>query len=144
MTASRLVLPPMLAISSCVRRKLSVLCLLTAWLFANGVVWNVVQVVGWAKMIRDYSAVMPFTQAVSVTFSGEAPCDFCRVAESGREQSDQLPQEATLGAAMEKIFFLADAAPVEVLPVPVAAWPVLAAEAGLLRTESVPVPPPRC
>jgi hypothetical protein len=126
-----------------VRRKISVLFLLVAWLCANGVVWNAVQVVGWVKMVRDYSEVMPFTQALSVTFSGEAPCDFCRVAESGREQAEQLPQQATLGAAMEKIFFVADTAPVVVLPVPTAAWPVLAAETGSRRIEAVPVPPPR-
>jgi hypothetical protein len=126
-----------------VRRKISVLFLLLAWLCANGVVWNAVQVVGWVKMVRDYSEVMPFTQALSVTFSGEAPCDFCRVAESGREQTQQLPQQATLGAAVEKIFFLADAAPVVVLPAPVASWPVPAAETGSRRGEAVPVPPPR-
>ena len=126
------------------RRKISVLFLLVAWLCANGVVWNAVQVIGWAKMVRDYSEVMPFTQALSVTFSGEAPCDFCRVAESGREQAEQLPQQATLSAALEKIYFVADGTPVVVLPVPMAAWPVLAAETGALRIEAVPVPPPRC
>ena len=125
------------------RRKISVLFLLIAWLCANSVVWNAVQVVGWVKMVRDYTEVMPFTQALSVTFSGEAPCTFCRVAESGREQTEQLPQQATLGAAMEKIYFVADAAPVVVLPVPVAAWPGLTADAGLRRVEAVPVPPPR-
>jgi hypothetical protein len=86
---------------------------------------------------------MPVAKAIRLTFSGEAPCDFCRVARSGREQTGQLPQQATLGAAVEKIFLLADAAPVVVLPAPAASWPMPAAISGSIRTEAVPLPPPR-
>lgn len=126
------------------RRKISLLCLLVAWVCANGVVWNAVQVVGWTKMLHDYSRVMPVGEAIKLTFSGEAPCDFCRVAESGRGQAEQQLPHDVLGSAAERILFVADAAPVVVLPAPLASWPVLAAETGSLRTETVPVPPPRC
>ena len=79
------------------RRKISLLCLLVAWLCANGVVWNVVQVIGWPKMLHDYSQVMPVTEAIKLTFSGEAPCDFCRVAETGKDQADQqLPSPTSV------------------------------------------------
>lgn len=125
------------------RRKISLLCLLLAWLCANGVVWNAVQVVGWTKMLRDYSRVMPVGEAIKLTFSGEAPCDFCRVAESGRDQAgQQLPHDVP-GSAAERIFFVADCTPLEVVATADSTWPGLAHEAGLTRTAAVPVPPPR-
>jgi len=126
-----------------VRRQLSLACLLLAWLCANGVVWNAVQVIGWAKMFHDYSQVMPATQALQLTFSGEAPCNFCNLAESGREQTEQLPQQAALGGAMEKFLLVADCTPIVVIAAPDSAWPGVVDDAGLLRTEAVPVPPPR-
>ncbi len=126
------------------RRKISLLCLLLAWLCANGVVWNAVQVVGWAKMFHDYSQVMPATQAIKLTFSGEAPCDYCHLAESGREAArEQLPVNAALGADTERILFVADCAPIILVAAPDSAWPGVANDFGHLRTESVPVPPPR-
>jgi len=47
-----------------VRRKFSIGGLLLAWLCANGALWNVVQVVAWAKMLHDYSQVMPAVDGV--------------------------------------------------------------------------------
>jgi len=126
-----------------VRRKISLICLLTAWLCANGVVWNVVQVVGWAKMIHDYSDVMPVAKAIKLTFSGEAPCNFCRVAESGKDQADQQLPHEVLGSATERILFVADCTPLEVVVATDFTWPGLVHEAGLTRTAAVPVPPPR-
>lgn len=55
---------------SAVRRNLTFACLILAWLCANGAVWNVVQVVAWARMFHDYSQVMPAAQAVQITFDG--------------------------------------------------------------------------
>jgi hypothetical protein len=127
-----------------VRRHLSIGCLLLAWLCANGAVWNVVQVVAWAKMFHTYSQVMPATQALGLTFDGSAPCDMCTIAQDGQDATrSQLPREASLGSGSEKILLIADWAPTTV---PIAAdsnWPGLVHEAGLLRTETVPVPPPR-
>jgi hypothetical protein len=106
------------------------------------VVWNVVQVVGWAKMLHDNAQVMPLSRALQVTFSGEAPCEFCRVAESGKQADRQLPAEAALGAS-ERVLFIVDVAAAPVLTPPDRDWPGLAAATGLARTEPVPVPPPR-
>ena len=39
-----------------VRRTLSIACLCLAWLCANGALWNVVQLVGWAKMFHCKTA----------------------------------------------------------------------------------------
>lgn len=126
------------------RRTFSTICLLLAWLCANGAVWNVVQVVAWAKMFRDYSQIMPAAQALELTFDGSAPCDMCHIAQDGQDTArQQLPRDAVLGGGSEKIFLIADCAPVAVLVAPDFAWPGLVHEAGLTRTEAVPVPPPR-
>jgi hypothetical protein len=126
-----------------VRRKFSIACLLLAWLCANGAVWNVVQIVGWAQMIRSYSQVMPATQALQITFDGSAPCKLCHLAQDGREAAEKTPSPATFGDAEEKILLIAECAPAPVLVAPDFSWPGTADYAGPARTESVPVPPPR-
>lgn len=127
-----------------VRRTFSTTCLLIAWLCANGAVWNVVQVVAWAKMFHEYSQVMPATDALALTFDGSAPCDMCLIAQGGQDAArQQLPAEAALGGGQEKIVLIADHAPALVLVAPDSAWPGPVHEAGLTRTDAVPVPPPR-
>ncbi len=126
------------------RRTLSFTALLLAWLCANGAVWNVVQVVAWAKMFHDYAQVMPAGEAIALTFDGSAPCDMCTLAQSNQDAArQQLPTEAALGGGQEKIVLIADFAPAPVLVAPGFAWPGLVNEAGLTRTAAVPVPPPR-
>jgi hypothetical protein len=127
-----------------VRRHVSTACLLLAWLCANGAVWNVVQVVAWAKMFHTYSQVMPATQAFALTFDGSVPCDMCILAQDGQDATrSTLPSEAALGGGAEKLLLIAECTPAAVLVAPEISWPGLAQEAGLTRTESVPVPPPR-
>jgi len=126
------------------RRGLSTTCLLLAWLCANGAVWNVVQMVAWAKMFHDYSQVMPASQALELTFDGSAPCNLCQISQEAQDTArQQLPHEAALGGGTDKILLIADNAPAVVLVAPAIAWPGLAHEAGLTRTSQVPVPPPR-
>lgn len=125
-----------------VRRKLSIGCLLLAWLCANGAVWNVVQVVAWAKMFRDYSQVMPAAQALELTFDGSAPCDLCEIAEVG-QNATRDPRVPALGGGPEKILLISECVPAPVLVAPAFSWPGVADATGLTRTESVPVPPPR-
>ncbi len=125
------------------RHKFSLGCLLIAWLCANGAIWNVVQVVGWAKMLHDYSQVMSTTQALQLTFDGSAPCDLCHIAQAGQDADRNIPSPAALGAATEKILLISECAPALVLVVPDFSWPGVADAAGLTRTEAVPVRPPR-
>lgn len=125
------------------RRRLAFVALCLAWLCANGAIWNVVQVVAWTKMINDYSRVMPMTRAIRITFDGSAPCKLCLMAESGRDAArDQLPQEASLGAP-EKLLLAFQPAAAFVLTAPTAAWPAIGESTGSLRTDPVPLPPPR-
>ncbi len=125
------------------RRKFSIACLLLAWLCANGAVWNVVQVVAWAKMIRDYSQVMPAAQAVERTFDGATPCKLCHLAQKGQDAARDSSSTAALGGGDEKILLIAECAPAPVLVSPDFSWPGAVDAAGLTRTDSVPVPPPR-
>lgn len=126
------------------RRKLSLACLLAAWLCANGVVWNVVQVVGWAKMFHDYAKVMPVSQALRVTFDGSASCHFCSIAEKGSDTTrEQTPQSAPLGSGLDKLLLAADfAGDFEFTPA-TTTWPDALPADARSRRERVPVPPPR-
>ena len=125
------------------RRKLSLTCLLLAWICANGAIWNGVQVVAWAKMIRDFSQTMPAARAVELTFSGEAPCKLCHLAQSGQDATRDAQSPAALGAGEEKILLIAECEPTPVLVAQDFSWPGVADTAGRTRTELVPVPPPR-
>lgn len=125
------------------RRKLSLTCLLCAWFCANGVVWNVVQVVGWAKMIHDNAQTMSVTRAIEMTFSGEAPCNFCHISRTAEDTAQQQLPHDVLGSTSEKMILIADCAPAPLVLAPEVSWPDATHDVGLLRTESVPVPPPR-
>ena len=126
------------------RRNLSFGCLLFAWLCANGALWNVVQVVAWAKMYHDYSQIMPAARALQITFDGSAPCDLCRLSQSAEETArQQLPHDAALGGGVEKLVLASESLPVVVIAAPDFTWPGVLNDAGPARTDSVPVPPPR-
>lgn len=125
------------------RRSVSTFALLFAWLCANGAVWNVVQVVAWAKMFHEYSAVMPAHEALRVTFVGGEACNLCHVAQSAQDTArDQSPRDDALGGS-DRVVLAFHATPPVVVTAPDFAWPGLANEAGLTRTDAVPVPPPR-
>jgi len=127
-----------------VRRTFSIGCLIFAWLCANGALWNVVQVVGWIKMVNDYSATMTTAKALEITFDGSAPCSLCHISQEAEDTArKQLPQDAALGAGMEKIVLASESAPVLVVAGPKDSWPGVVHDAGLVRTEAVPVQPPR-
>jgi hypothetical protein len=138
---SRLEPRPATGKSPAVRRTFSITCLLLAWFCATGAVWNIVQAIGWAGMIRDYSQVMPMSEAIEVTFGGTAPCHLCHLAEEG--QTRDTPAPAAPGSGMEKILLIAECVPAPVLVAPDYSWPAATDATGTMRAESVPVPPPR-
>jgi hypothetical protein len=124
------------------RRFASITALTLAWLFANGAVWDVMQVVAWTKMFRDYSQVMSTRDALRETFEGKR-CKLCHLAQSGADAArDQLPAGDSFGGN-DRLVLALTTAPAVVLTAPDFAWPGLAPETGLLRGEAVPVPPPR-
>lgn len=126
-----------------VRRRLSIFALLLAWLCANGAVWNVVQVVAWAKMLNDYSTVMPIGQALKLTFDGSAPCELCQLSQKAQDDARNETSPATALGGSDKLLIAFQAVTPLVLSNPASPWPGLVDERGLLRATAVPVPPPR-
>ena len=134
---------PAASLAPPVRRKLSLACLIFAWICANGMVWNVVQVVAWARMFQQFSQVMPAARALEITLDGSAPCPLCKISRAAQDnERKQLPQEAALGAS-DKLLLACDTSAPVVLVRPDPAWPGVGPDTGLTRTEAVPVPPPR-
>ena len=124
------------------RKKFAIFSLLFAWLCANGALLDAVQVLAWAKMFAGYARVMPVGEALRVTFDPNKPCDMCLGIAAAKETAkQQLPQ--TTEHSAEKLLLAYQATSVFVLTRSPGDWPAALASAAPVRTEEVPVPPPR-
>lgn len=121
------------------RRTLSITAIALAWLCANGALWNCVQVFAWGKMLHDYARIMPLEQAIEKTFDGSAPCEICTIVQDV-QQKQPAP---TVERSSDKILLACQTPERVILSIPEFAWPGAVDRTGLLRTEPVPVPPPR-
>jgi len=76
-------------------RRLTHLIVLVAFTFSSGGHWAIFQSIAWANMIREYSQMVPLTQAVQMTLSGDYPCPICKaIAEKkSTEQQKSLALE---------------------------------------------------
>jgi hypothetical protein len=81
-------------------RRLALILTLTAWLFATGSHWDLVQTFGWGRMIAAYSKTMPLAEAIRLTFTTDNVCSIC-VARPGREASRQRCHSAGWSARDE-------------------------------------------
>jgi len=70
-----------------IMRRLVQITVLAAFVFSCGGHWYVLQAVAWVNMIRDFSHMVPFTEAVSMTFSGKYPCEYCQLIEKKKQDS---------------------------------------------------------
>jgi hypothetical protein len=72
-------------------RRLTLLVVLVAFTFSCGGQWPLLQCVAWANMIREYSEMVPLSQAVQMTFSGQYPCALCKaIAEKKQEENTKF------------------------------------------------------
>jgi hypothetical protein len=72
-------------------RRLAHILVLAAFVFSCGGQWYVLQCVAWVKMLHDYSQMVPFTEAVGMTFSGKYPCAICKaIAEKKQSENDKI------------------------------------------------------
>jgi len=72
-------------------RRLTHTIVLAAFVFSCGGQWYVLQSIAWVKMLHDYSQMAPFTEAVSMTFSGQYPCAICKaIAEKKQSENDKI------------------------------------------------------
>lgn len=98
------------------------------------------QCVAWANMIREYSEMVPVTQAIEMTFSGQYPCALCK-AIADKKESDNA-KVATLFQHEKKQVsspLLAGARPVTISPQDFVVW----SQFFQTRSEAPPDPPPR-
>lgn len=123
-------------------RRASIVFLCLAWLCANGALWNVVQVVAWGKMFRDYSTYLSWDEAVVRTFDGSAPCAICRVAQQG-EDARRDGRGAAVAHGPEQLVLACTVETVTAFRAPLESWPRVTVARGQVRAEVVPVPPPR-
>jgi hypothetical protein len=121
-------------------RRLTHWIILGAFVFSCGGQWAAFQVVAWANMIREYSQMVPLTQAVEITFSGQYPCEICK-AIAERKSTEQ--QKELMPAKYDKQYLIPLAATAPAQPV---VAEVSYAEPRFTfssRGDSPPTPPPR-
>jgi hypothetical protein len=89
------------------RRRLSLITMLTAWLLATGSHWDLLQTFAWGRMIATYSQSMSLSQAVKLTFTPDNLCGLCQsVSEAKQQQAHDtaLPNEAKSFGKIPLIF----------------------------------------
>lgn len=125
------------------RRKLSLITVLTAWLLATGSHWDLVQTFAWGRMIATYSQSMPLAQAIKLTFTPDNLCGLCEsVSDAKQQQQDTaLPSDMKSAGKIPMVFqpqsvFVAG-------PAAVGKWPMVEATPSMRDRSPPPVPPPR-
>jgi hypothetical protein len=121
-------------------RRVTLCVVLVAFVFSCGGQWPVLQAVAWANMIREYSEMVPLTQAIAMTFSGQYPCELCKIV-AEKKESDNA-KVATLFQHEKKLFFsgLRVAVP---FPAIFSQDFVIPTQFLVTRAEVPPTPPPR-
>jgi hypothetical protein len=120
-------------------RRLTHLIVLVAFIFSCGGQWAVFQGIAWANMIRDYSQMVPLTQAVQMTFSGKYPCAICK-AIAERKSSEQQKM-LTLEKFDKKFLPPITARSINLDCSPMVYWDT--PDSLQFRNDSPAVPPPR-
>jgi hypothetical protein len=120
-------------------RRLTHMMVLAAFVFSCGGQWYVLQGVAWVKMLHDYAQMVPFMEAVNMTFSGKYPCEICKaIAEKQQSENEKIcsleKHEKKFFPPLAIVLALPDTASLQY--------------AGYLssfqtRTEPPPTPPPR-
>ncbi len=115
------------------------LVVLLAFIFSSGGQWSAMQCVAWANMVREYSQMVPFTEAVSMTFSGQYPCELCK-AIAEKKSSEQ---QKFLGLDKQQKKFLPPIAVIPFHPAETEFTYVRESRASSTRPVAPPTPPPR-
>ena len=122
-------------------RRLTLFVVLIAFTFSCGGQWPALQCVAWANMIREYSEMVPLTQAVQMTFSGEYPCSLCK-AIAEKKNSDQQQKALALKKHEKKV--VSSLLSFEPRTVTVSSQTFVSlAQFFEPRSEAPPTPPPR-
>jgi len=121
-------------------RRFTLLVVLIAFTFSCGGQWAVLQCVAWANMIREYSEMVPVTQAIAMTFSGQYPCEMCKmIAEKKQAEKAKVAPLFQHEKKLVSPGFMVRDRITTVSPQTFVSWnPWLQT-----RSEAPPVPPPR-
>ncbi len=88
----------------CLRHRVQILLVLSAWFLATGSQWDVAQVFAWGRMFAGYSREMTVAAAVEKTFSGEM-CAICRIVRKAKQEQDakgaKTPEARTPGKVLD-------------------------------------------
>lgn len=82
------------------KKPLSIVSLLIAWLCAQGVLWDVVQVAAWGKMFHGYVQTESVRDSLRLTFDPDLPCGLCEMVRVAKETPDSnlpFPEEMERG-----------------------------------------------
>ncbi len=124
------------------RHRYARILLLSAWLFATGGLWDLLQVVAWARMFSNEVATVSVVEAAENTFSVEKKCDMCRLVEQGKQKQDETGGSTFGLMSKAPVVFQSVSRIVVSEPKAVTAWWPEAGSA-LYRREAPPLPPPR-
>lgn len=127
------------------RRRLSIISLLFAWLLATGSQWDVVQTFAWGKMIVTYAQSMRVTEAVRLTFTPGNMCSLCHAVSEAKQQQtdDALPGDPAGKLAKIPLVFQASSVFVSSAPTVQGVSPDEFLEMQGVARAAPPVPPPR-
>ncbi len=121
-------------------KRLTQLFVLVAFMLSCGGQWYLLQGIAWTSMIREYSQVVPFTQAVQMTFSGQYPCSLCKaIAEKKQSEDSKI---LSLGKYEKKAFSPALAVTQPFRSISSMTY-IIHNEFFQTRSEAPPTPPPR-
>jgi hypothetical protein len=124
-----------------VRRNLCALCMLAAWLCANGAALDVVQAFAWARMFAGYSHTATVEVAMKETFDPSNLCPICRAVQKSHERESRHPETAPQPGRITLLICQGVETTLSRPAVP--DWPETIAAFAPSWRPAVPLPPPR-
>ena len=116
-------------------------CLLAALLTSVGLHWMVVQSAAWAGMLVSFSRQDSLLEAVSKTFDGEHPCEYCMLVDAGSKKSPLPKDKAPSGKKLD--WCLEQHTPITLLDLERAGEPDGWLHAMVMRRDETETPPPK-
>jgi hypothetical protein len=124
------------------RRNLSLIMTLSAWLLATGSHWDLVQTFAWGRMIAAYSQSMSLGDAIKKTFTADNLCGVCEVVNDAKQGQDGSGSGA--GKLDHKVQLAFAATPRVVVTAPESApWLLSERLPRSTLATAPPTPPPR-
>lgn len=126
------------------RRRLSLILTLAAWLLATGSQWDLVQTFAWGRMFVLNARTRPLLEAARFTFSPEGRCAICNTVSHAKRQQQENSATIPGGKPDAKILLAFEPAPSPVVAAPDSSpWSLRDPLAPAMTRAAPPVPPPR-